>query len=67
MDTSKLTPGDHIECNVRGQHFPAIFRRLDHYGNFEIEPLSKFVTWRRVRARQIVKRVERQARLGVPS
>lgn len=65
MDTSRLTPGDRIQCNVRGQHFPAIFLKLDRYGWFEIEPLSKYVTWRRVRSRQIVERVERQERLEV--
>ncbi len=64
MDTRSLRPADTIECNVRGLHFLAIFSRKEGRWLW-IEPLSKSITYRRVRAHQILRKLDRQERLGV--
>ena len=65
MQTRSLHPGDLIQCKVRGVSFEAVFNHVDADGSVHIEPHKHWVTWRRVRPRQIVKKLERQERLGV--
>lgn len=65
MRVESLNPGDLIECKVRGVTFEAIFRSVDADGSARIEPSKHWVTWKRVRPRQVVKKLERQERLGV--
>ncbi|HUB98544.1 MAG TPA: hypothetical protein VMS11_01845 [Solirubrobacterales bacterium] len=67
METSTLQSGDPITCAVRGQSFRATYIGPTSNGWFEVEPVSSRATWRRVRAHQIVRKVDRQERLEVAS
>lgn len=62
MNTRSLNAGATVECNVRGQHFLASFQRREGPWLF-VEPFSKAITYRRLRARQILRKVERQESL----
>ncbi len=63
MRTASLRPGDPIECCVRGVKFAARFERRDR-GDLLIHPLPRWVTYRRVRSRQILRKLtEREVML----
>lgn len=65
MRLSALSPGDLVAVNVRGISFEARFVRVDDLDRAVIEPLSSRITYRRVTARQVVRRIETQQRMGV--
>lgn len=65
MKLAVLRPGDLVEVNVRGLKFEATFVRVDELDRAVIEPTSSRITYRRVTARQVVRKVETQQRLGV--
>jgi len=54
--TAALHAGDPIECCVRGVKFAARFDRRDR-GEVLIRPLPRWVTYRRVSPRQIVRKL----------
>jgi len=65
MDTSKLQIGDHIEANVKGVSFKATFVGRRPGGLLRIEPNDpKRYSWRFIKARHAVKKLEVQERLG---
>jgi hypothetical protein len=66
MTLATLTIGDTIECNVRGTTFSALYKGTDDNGLAKIEPLDpRHFSWRKVTARQVVRRVEVQECLEV--
>lgn len=65
MNTRSLAPGDPIEAQVKGVRFTAYFLRRPLTGEVEVDPVPKWATWRRLRSNQILRKVERQGKLGV--
>lgn len=65
METRTLHIGDHIEANIRGVHFKARIVGKPP-GLLAILPKEpQRYSWRFVTARQVVKKLETQERLGV--
>lgn len=56
MRTASPHAGDPVECCVRGLKFPARFQGRDRHGLL-VEPLAKCVSYRHVRARQILRKL----------
>ena len=65
MRTDSLHPGDLIECKVRGVSFEATVEDHGRPGWLKVKPVESWATWRWVRSNQVVKKLERQERLGV--
>lgn len=65
MTTSSLHVGDLIECRVKGVSFEAEVRSLRARGLVGIRPVEAWPTWLAVRPHQIIRKIERQERLGV--
>lgn len=63
MRTASLHAGDPIECCVRGVTFTARFQRRDR-GDVLIKPLPRWVTYQRVRPRQIVRKLTEREVMG---
>ena len=65
MNTRFLKAGDLIECEVKGTRFTATIEAFGKPGWIKVQPSESWATWRWIRSRQIVKKLERQERLGV--
>jgi len=66
--TASLRPGDVVEARVQGKAFFARFVGAGEglaVGTLKVEPVEDWPTWRFLRPRQIIRKVERQERLGV--
>ena len=65
METRFLKAGDLIECEVKGTKFQATIEAFGKPGWVKIKPVEPWATWRWIRSRQIVKKLEAQERLEV--
>jgi hypothetical protein len=66
--TINLHPGDVVEASVQGRKFLARVVGPGEglaIGTVKVAPVEDWPTWRFLRPRQIVRKVERQERLGV--
>lgn len=55
MNLRPINPGDRVQCNVKGRVFWATVEGKED-GALRVEPDSRNVTWRVLRARQVLKR-----------
>lgn len=53
MQLSSIRPGDLVKCDVRGQAFFAEVSDRER-GALLIQPVSRVVTYRRVKAREVI-------------
>lgn len=65
MNTRFLQRGDLIECQVKGVTFKATIEAFGKPGSLKVKPTEPWVTWRWVRSRQIVAKLEPQEQLEV--
>jgi hypothetical protein len=68
VNTSRLHPGDVVEARVQGKIFQARVVGAGEglaVGTIKVAPVEDWPTWRFLRPRQIVRKVELQERLGV--
>ena len=68
MRTTSLKPGDPVKCKVQGKTFYAHF--VEHgsginKGLVKVEPVADWATWRWLRPRQVVERLETQEQMAV--
>lgn len=56
MNTTKLTPGDRVEVNVRGLLFPARYQGRDQERH-RVNPEQANISYLHVSSRQIVKKL----------
>ena len=63
MKTTGLRVGDVVEAKVRGITFKAQVIDVTAH-SVDVEPLDRWATWRRLSARQVLRRVERQERIA---
>lgn len=54
MRLEPIGVGDLIKCDVRGRIFLATVERLEDDGSLRIQPIARGVTYRHVRARQVI-------------
>lgn len=65
METRFLQKGDLIECSVKGVTFKATVEAFGKPGTLKVKPSEPWVTWRWVRSRQVVQKLESQERFEV--
>lgn len=64
METRFLKRNDLIECEVKGTHFKATIEAFGRPGWIKVQPSESWATWRWVRSRQVIAKLETQ-RQGV--
>lgn len=65
METRFIKKGDLLECCVKGVTFEATVEAFGKPGTLKVKPTESWVTWRWVRSRQVVKKLEPQERMEV--
>jgi hypothetical protein len=64
METRFLKRNDLIECEVKGTRFKATIEAFVGPGWIKVQPSESWATWRWVRSRQVVKKLERQEQIA---
>lgn len=64
MDTSRLHPGDRLQANVRGLPFTCTLEKKEPTRLLKVQdPDPSWVTYRFLKPRQVVRKLEGQERL----
>lgn len=65
MTLAGIRKGDTLRCDVRGRQFDAVALETPRSGSVRVEPITQGITYRLVKARQVVRVTSRASNEAV--